>query len=83
MNLWITVSELLLSSEWIGGPVARSCTLCIDNQYTALTTYQDQAKCCDGTVAVKEIFDDIMQFEKVVTIWSVDKMMTYSDIVMP
>lgn len=64
VKLWIALSELLLSCEWIGGPDALNCTPCIGNQYAIITIYQDQAKCCDGTMANKETLDDIMQFYK-------------------
>lgn len=83
MKLWIVLSELLLSCEWIGGLDARSCTLCTGNQYAIITNHQDQAKCYDSTMVIKEIFDDIMQLEKVVRIRKVNKVMIYSDIVMP
>lgn len=83
LALRLALSELRLSCEWIGGAHAHSCTLCIGNQYATVTVCQDQAKCCDGTMAIKETFDDIMQFKKVVKIWRVDKVMTYSNVVMP
>lgn len=50
--------------------IALPCTV---YQCTAETNYQ--AKCCDSMMAIKEVFGDP---EKVVKIWRVDQMITFS-----